>query len=190
LLILAGDFLPDMSHTFNDPDLMRVRQLEWVDTTLTPWAESLKVGRIIATPGNHDWISNLPPSCPVRLYRDELFEWEGKRVWLTPWVEPCGPWNYQLTREYRKARFAAIPNGLDVLVTHGPPYEVGDWAWNGEHAGCPEMRQIIYQRKPRFVVFGHIHEGRRQMMPVQLGASTCYNVAVFGINWKPTEFDI
>ena len=49
-----------------------------------------------------------------------------------------------------------LPKDLDILLTHGPPYGHLD---GGIHSGCHYLAQAIEERRPRLVVFGHIHVG-------------------------------
>jgi Icc-related predicted phosphoesterase len=56
-----------------------------------------------------------------------------------------------------------------VLLTHGPPYGIGDAAVHYDevtcrrniyHGGCPDLCEQVQNRiKPLVHVFGHIHEG-------------------------------
>ena len=53
-----------------------------------------------------------------------------------------------------------IPAGVDVLMTHGPPLGHGDLCSGGNRAGCEQLLHTIQQRvRPKYHVFGHIHEG-------------------------------
>ena len=55
-----------------------------------------------------------------------------------------------------------IPEDVDILVTHGPPLGHGDRLISGGRAGCVELLSTIQKRvKPKFHIFGHIHEGTR-----------------------------
>ncbi|KAF3934475.1 hypothetical protein ABW19_dt0202890 [Dactylella cylindrospora] len=60
-----------------------------------------------------------------------------------------------------------IPNGIDVLVTHGPPYGHLDGSTMGvgkglaaQHTGCEALREAVWRSRPKLHVFGHIHEAR------------------------------
>ena len=55
-----------------------------------------------------------------------------------------------------------IPDGLDLLVTHGPPKGILDQTHplhGSEHLGCEELLGAVERAKPRHHVFGHIHGG-------------------------------
>jgi len=59
-----------------------------------------------------------------------------------------------------EAKWAQIPDDVDVLVTHGPPKGVLDRVFDGTHVGCEHLLEAVQNRvKPRVHVFGHIHEG-------------------------------
>lgn len=211
VLVIAGDICPDSTSTrlihLCDPDLMRVDQMGWLQTDFEEWLRKLppSVRIVIATPGNHDFWTRLPESVasgdghpPVHLLIDEGLEAYGKKFYASPWVNPCGPWNYQMDRARRKVAFSDIPAGLDLLITHSPAYLVGDRTYSaklfhgkpGEPIGCEELRREIYDKKPRFHVFGHIHEGRRYGHIYTLGSTTSFNVAMWGLDWQPTTFEL
>lgn len=46
-----------------------------------------------------------------------------------------------------------------MLITHGPPFGIGDRTWGGSHVGCEDLLRRVRQIQPRLHVFGHIHEG-------------------------------
>jgi len=53
-----------------------------------------------------------------------------------------------------------IPSDTDILVTHTPPVGHGDLCCTGVRAGCVELLSTVQNRvKPKYHVFGHIHEG-------------------------------
>ena len=63
-----------------------------------------------------------------------------------------------------KERFAEIPEGLDVLLTHSPPRLEGsdiDMSLDtmSPHFGSKDLTEAIRRVKPRYVFCGHIHTG-------------------------------
>lgn len=50
-------------------------------------------------------------------------------------------------------------NGVDVVMTHGPPMGILDAVQNGDHVGCSHLLRAMRRCKPRLHCFGHIHEG-------------------------------
>ncbi|KAI0142630.1 Metallo-dependent phosphatase-like protein [Xylariaceae sp. FL1272] len=58
-----------------------------------------------------------------------------------------------------------IPEGVDIVMTHGPPAASLESLWrldansSGEHCGCPNLLQAVARARPKLHCFGHIHEG-------------------------------
>ena len=70
-------------------------------------------------------------------------------------------WAFQFERDSKehKENINAIPDDTDILITHGPPYGVGDS--NKEGINCGDlilMNDVENRIKPFLHVFGHIHE--------------------------------
>ena len=55
------------------------------------------------------------------------------------------------------ANYAAIPDDIDVLITHQPPIGILDHA-EGYGYGSPELRDAVLRIHPRAHLFGHIHD--------------------------------
>ena len=72
--------------------------------------------------------------------------------------------------------FGAIPEGIDILLTHTPPQGHGDLTAIGEHVGSSALLDAIELRQPPLAVFGHIHEGRGE--PTRAGRTLCANSAI------------
>lgn len=63
---------------------------------------------------------------------------------------------------------STIPEGVDIVMTHGPPSPASDSdranfsldiGHEGQHCGCPKLLKAIRRAKPALHSFGHIHEG-------------------------------
>ena len=73
-----------------------------------------------------------------------------------------GGWGFNLPRgEPCRKVWEKIPEGIDILITHGPPIGHGDLCLSHQRAGCVDLLREIQERvKPKYHVFGHVHEGQ------------------------------
>lgn len=61
--------------------------------------------------------------------------------------------------EKRKTMWNIIPDDIDILITHGPPYGICDFTKKNTNSGCKYLLEQIKARiKPKYHIFGHIHE--------------------------------
>lgn len=133
------------------------------------WMNKQKAKHKISVQGNHELeveenfqISKLiaEEACPGVHFIDEgLVEIKGLKIWcsaITPFFRDWA-WNRH-SHEIQK-HWDVIPEGIDILVTHGPPYGIADIAPIGGHIGCPKLLEAVRRVKPRIHAFGHIHEG-------------------------------
>jgi Icc-related predicted phosphoesterase len=157
LLIVAGD----MTMRGTAPELA------WFESWLARQPQKHKVW--IA--GNHELgIENEPERASAiarntgTIYLDDsATEIEGVRIWgspITPWFFD---WAYNRRRgaEIRQ-HWLAIPEGLDILITHGPPMGYVDLLMDGQHVGCEELLDVVAHKltkPPRFHICGHLHHG-------------------------------
>jgi predicted phosphodiesterase len=85
------------------------------------------------------------------------------RVYGSPWQPEFYNWAYNLPRngEELKARWDAIPDNTDILVTHGPAWGFVDdvEGRRGTHLGCELLAERIKGIRPKIHVCGHIHSG-------------------------------
>ena len=50
-----------------------------------------------------------------------------------------------------------MPNNIDLLITHGPPFEILDQGDDGIHAGRPQLPKKVTEINPKAHIFGHVH---------------------------------
>jgi Icc-related predicted phosphoesterase len=99
-------------------------------------------------------------------------EIEGIKIWGSP----ITPWFFGETWAFNEHRgsdkigkiWEQIPEGTDIIITHGPPFDYGDFIPpngngnknpHGMKVGCLELANKIKEIKPALSLFGHIHEG-------------------------------
>lgn len=154
LLIIAGDICPDLRPV--------QAQGEWLNTSFREWLRDQPARKIIGTWGNHDfigrWSGALPEGLPIVV--DELIEFEGKRIFLTPYVPNLRNWAFSFPDDVPFEFRQRIPDNLDILVSHGPPKGYFDQIIEGSHVGSESLLAWCRASEPKVIICGHIHEGR------------------------------
>src|SRR3954471_3350091 len=195
VLLIGGDICPDfMTQKFYTSrvkvDKGEQRQKAWLEREFKPWLESVPAEHIVGIAGNHDFVfekSFLIPDLPWVYLRDSEVEVDGLRIYGTPWVPNLPFWAFHAKNdEAMKNVYADIPEGIDVLISHGPPKSYGDkvrgWAAKGSetdpHVGSIPLDEAILRVKPKAVICGHIHEGYGGYRHRALDDTYIYNVSI------------
>jgi Icc-related predicted phosphoesterase len=145
------------------------RGRKWEVEEFLQWYSSLPFKNKIMIAGNHDFLFEESPAVA-----DEMLEKEGQGIiylndsgveldGLKFWGSPVTPWfhNWAFNRIGDKINehWDLIPNDINVLITHGPPYLTLDATKSGLRVGCPRLSNKIKDLTDLKVhVFGHIHE--------------------------------
>jgi Icc-related predicted phosphoesterase len=123
----------------------------------------------ILVAGNRDYFFERQPAESRSLLtnavylQDEEISVDGVRIYGSPWQPPFMNTAFNLPRgEPLREKWALIPKGIDILVTHTPPYGIGDRTSWGESVGCRDLLEAVRRIKPKLHVFGHVHEGYGQ----------------------------
>jgi Icc-related predicted phosphoesterase len=133
------------------------------------WFESLPYMHKIFIAGNHDFIFErdnalvIPDN--VHYLKDSYVIIEGLKIYGSPWQPWFHNWAFNLPRGEKLAKkWAQIPDDTDILITHGPPNGILDFAiYSNENVGCEDLNIRIQEVRPKISVFGHIHEGFGQI---------------------------
>lgn len=102
-------------------------------------------------------------SCTYLAHESAIIE--GLTFFGSPYQPYFHGWAFNLGREnfecYDKWSTIPqlVPDGVDVLITHGPPLGILDVCDNGWQQGCLDLLDFAHAAKPKLHVFGHIHEG-------------------------------
>lgn len=176
LLILGGDLAPDLPITPRSGvgyaagvKAGATRQLDWIATDFKQWLEEIPAKKVVAIAGNHDFGMEYPwahrdlDQLRWTYLRDSETYIDGLHIYGTPWVPFLEHWAFYASDEALRHRAAAIPEGLDILITHGPPYGYRDVVERGHVGDVPltaRLRELSAAgMAPEVVVCGHIHEG-------------------------------
>ncbi len=122
----------------------------------------------ICIAGNHDWLfensgswarSLVPKN--IHYLEDSGVEIEGIKFYGTPVSKPFCNWAFNRPEEKLNQHWLAIPDDVDVLITHELPHTIMDYVErDNEHVGSPSLyKEIVERIKCSLSVFGHIHEG-------------------------------
>lgn len=98
----------------------------------------------------------------VHYLNGEGVELEGIKLWGSPVQPVFFNWAFNHGPEFREKHWKeAMPDDIDILVTHCPPVDVLDQNRDGEPCGDALLREEVFNRvRPHLHVFGHIHESR------------------------------
>ena len=172
ILIHAGDF------TMFSKSL---RSIEDFNT----WLGDLPHRHKIVVPGNHEFFLEADPHRRSLLSNaivliNEAVDIEGLRIWGSPVTPLFGGAFGMASAEDRRRLYAQIPEDIDVLITHGPPYQILDADLeSGVHSGCRELFDAVMRVRPKLHVFGHIHGGYGIF---QTRDTTFVNAALLGMH--------
>lgn len=133
------------------------------------WFGAQPARRKLFVPGNHDVLFEsemaFAKSIAVEhgvdvLMGGECAEIGGYTFCGYQMVPAFGRWAFGL-KDMEKRILGArmcIPDDVDVLITHAPPKGILDSNRRGTICGCEGLLIRAFELRPRFHIFGHIHE--------------------------------
>jgi Icc-related predicted phosphoesterase len=180
LLVHAGDIT-----TYGRP-------LEFQD--FNDWLGELPHTHKVVIGGNHDAALALQSAdfgrdilSNAHYLQDSEVVVGGVRIYGAPWTPAFKDWHFMLPRGSAETRrkWAKIPTGIDILLTHGPPAGKCDYDASGSYyAGCDYLREAVLKVRPRYHVFGHAHAS----YGVQMGEFTTFiNASIMTRAYIPTN---
>lgn len=130
------------------------------------WFSRLPCKHKILVAGNHDVCFETQTSLAKSLLdkniiylQDEGIDINGVRFYGSPWQLPFMDWAFNLTEEELRKKFELIPDSVDVLITHSPPFGILDSTPEKKNLGSKSLLERVCQVKPQYHIFGHIHHG-------------------------------
>jgi len=103
------------------------------------WFSDVDYTHKVFIAGNHDWGFEVMTEIPeifrdknVHYLFDSMVEIDGLKIYGSPWQPEFFDWAFNLPRMGKELEetWDRIPENLDVLVTHGPPWGILDVAPN------------------------------------------------------------
>lgn len=136
------------------------------------WMSEQPARHKIFIPGNHDfdieyrleYWGRYCADLDIYLLHNEGLELDGFSFYGTADQPIFFDWAFNKSSTQREASFSNIPEGLDFLITHSPPYGILDMVQYPDGtdkmpAGCMHLWKHVRRTTPKFHIFGHIHEG-------------------------------
>lgn len=189
--------VPDGDVLVHAGDLTTIGTLEQVDAALR-WLARLPHRHKVIIAGNHDFAFEqqaaaaeaiIPPG--INYLRNSGVTIDGIRFWGSPYQPEFFDWAFNLPRGERLARvWANIPQDVQVLVTHGPPFGILDQVnWQpARHEGCEDLRRrVAVLPDLRLHAFGHIHENYGT---VEIDGCTYVNASICTLAHQPANAPI
>lgn len=179
ILLIAGDISP-LEIQFDKPK-MKI----WLETEFAYWIKGLPVERVFLIAGNHDSylesisktnILALQQACVKLTYlKNEVCDYVDSygQVWTifgTPYCHIFGNWPFMRSDKYMTEKFKQIPDEVDIIISHDPPFAAGDvdvileapqhrFERMFTHLGNDPLRDRIENVNYKLLVCGHIHGG-------------------------------
>lgn len=156
------------------------------------WLARLPHPAKVVVAGNHDFLFEREPEkarailarVPGLTYLEDTgVVVAGLSIHGSPWQPWFFDWAFNLERNGKElARvWAQVPAGVDVLLTHSPPYGILDRTLDGRPVGCERLAAALARIRPRLHVFGHIHEGAGTL---EVGVTRYVNAAVLDAHYR------
>ncbi|MDF1665824.1 MAG: metallophosphatase domain-containing protein [Planctomycetota bacterium] len=161
------------------------------------WLGSLAFQHKLIVAGNHEFCLERQAqearetlTCGTYL-EDQGVTIDGVHFYGSPWQPKFMNWAFSLPRgQALKDKWNLIPEQVDVLITHTPPYGILDSVM-GKPVGCEELRPVVEQLRPKVHVFGHIHNcaGQSQNETTSFVNASAFDKG-YGIVHQPTVIEI
>lgn len=166
------------------------------------WLGELPHKYKIVIGGNHDrWLAQASTGMKQSLLSNCNYlenysvTIEGIKFWGSPITPMFNNWYFMRERGDEIAKiWEQIPEDIDVLITHGPPYKILDAAPKGlwvQYVGCWDLNHYVSKVKPKIHIFGHVHFSHGTELT---GKTKFYNVSVmdeeYNVVHQPTQLII
>ena len=205
LMLIPGDICPVWNHH-------REFQFNWLKSDFSEWVKNLpfknEYSKVVFCGGNHDLVLESISKSKINEILDQLDgrlvyldneeyvfkcpvdgEMKEYRIFATPYCKKFGNWAFMRDAKKLEQYYSFIPDGLDFLMSHDspdfPPIGViTEGAHKGVQAGNPQLAKAIFDKKPKWCIFGHIHSGTHECRVID--GTVLSNVALLNEDYEPT----
>jgi len=135
---------------------------------------------------------------------DSGTEFEGLKIWGSPWTKTFVGMNPKCkaftcdTEKKLAEKWGLIPDNIDILITHSPPYGILDRMrkikFSGrsrelENVGSKSLSLRIgkMENPPKLWVWGHIHESYGKDLPVRSKPCIMLNASYVNEYYEPVN---
>lgn len=206
VLLICGDISPlNIQKDY-------IQMTKWFFNEFYNWINNLPCDYVILTPGNHDfWFEKFIKDGTMYLWdklsiiiNDTVEIFYGIKyikIFGTPYCKDFGNWPFMPGNDKLPELYNKIPEDVDILICHDSPLigyvgnimeESNKIYPNGIPAGNKYLADAIFDKKPKYVLSGHIHSGDhtlKEYVGVKLA-----NVSIldedYNIAYKPLTFEI
>lgn len=192
MLIIAGDISPILIQ--GNISAMT----EWLFGEFMEWINKLPCDDVVLVPGNHDFwfernkkgprITSLIVETKAKLSclfntSKTFYDENANKITIfgTPYCSIYGNWPFMREDSVLEQKFSQIPEDIDILVSHDPPFGIcdidicHDAPYKG-HIGNKPLSIALMRVKPKYVICGHIHTGEH--FPITIYGTTYVNVSL------------
>jgi Icc-related predicted phosphoesterase len=141
----------------------------------------------------------------IHYLEDSGMQFEGLKIWGAPWslwFQGINPHCKAFTGSEAdlKKKYDLIPDDIDILITHGPPYGIHDAInkrrFSGksqeiEYVGSKSLLDTLDRVKAKLLVYGHIHEhGGKQLILKKPGFGDENNILCINGSIMNEDYDL
>lgn len=182
LFIVAGDISP-LHIQFKMSQMS-----EWILGEFATWVKSIPADKVILIAGNHDaWLERASEYQIFEMQKVTGFKliylkneaWTYKtdegdwHLFGTPYCHQFGTWPFMRDEMTLENHFKKIPDSVDIIISHDPPYGIGNtdviqegfryYNKENKHLGNKPLANRIKLIDYKLLLCGHIHSGCHEL---------------------------
>lgn len=208
ILLIAGDISPlNIQKDY-------IQMTKWFFNDFYKWIMKLPCTEVFLVPGNHDfWFEKFIKDSTMNLWDKLAILINGYRLFYdsendklykifgTPYCKDFGNWPFMPGNDKLSELYDKIPEDVDILICHDSPLigyvgnimeESNKIYPNGIPAGNKYLAGAIFDKRPKYVLSGHIHSGDHKLKDYD--GIKYANVSIldedYNIAYKPLTIEI